>query len=94
VIALGHSSIRRRPSRDELRAANHLALKIDRKVINDLNKPCLRVPLRIELYQSDQESLLDDIAGIFLFESMLPGGTADKRKEITSIEFVESGRIR
>jgi hypothetical protein len=69
-------------------------LKVDREVIDDLDEPSFRVALRIELYQSDQESLLDYVASIFLFEAVLPGGATDEWMEITPIELIESPRIR
>jgi len=63
-------------------------------MVDDLDEPGFRVSLRVELYQSDQESLLHHIAGIFLFEAVLPGGATDEWKEITSIELIESPGIR
>jgi len=63
-------------------------------VIDDLDEPGLRVSLRIELDQSDQESLLDYVASIFLLKAVLPGGTTDEWKEVAPIELVEACGIR
>lgn len=47
----------------------------------------------IELHQSDQKGLLDNVASVLLFETVLPRGPANKRKEISPVELVEPGGI-
>jgi len=69
-------------------------LKIDRKVIDNLDEPSLWITLRVELDECDYERLLDDVASIFFLEAMLPSCATDKGKEIASVELVKAGRIR
>lgn len=93
VVPDCHSGVRRRPFRNQLRSPNYLALEVHREVIDDLDQPGLWVSRGVQFDESYQKGFLDYVAGVLLFEPVLPGRTADERKKVLSIELVETLRV-
>src|ERR1700694_1103641 len=64
-------------------------MMVQGEMIEHLNKPCLRVSLRVKFAQRDKKCVLHDVARVLFREPVLPGRSPDKRKKDATVKGLE-----